>query len=126
MQWFLSVHFDFLDDAQVPCMWSQRGNEYSGRISHTCDRKKCVPWARAIHKLRDILNITDYYSLNITSYYGGILSKFPDRSLVEASNYCRNPSNSSCGPWCYTSLVDDSWGRCCVPECSAANKGKWT
>ena len=113
------MHFYFLDDAQVACMWSQRGKEYSGRISHTCDGTKCVPWARSIHKLKKMFNTNRFSSV-------GILSKFPDRSLIEASNYCRNPSNSSCGPWCYTSLVDDSWGHCCVPECSAANKGKWT
>ena len=103
-------------------MWSQRGNEYSGRISHTYDGTKCVPWARSIHKLKKMIS---YKTGAILSKFL-ILSKFPDRSLIEASNYCRNPSNSSCGPWCYTSLVDDSWGHCSVPECAAANKGKWT
>ena len=87
------------DDAQVTCMWSKRGKEYSGRIGKTCDGRKCVPWARSIHKLRKLPNMS--------TTHGGILNKFPDRSLADAVNYCRNPSNDALGPWCYTSLVDD-------------------
>ena len=109
----------YLDDDQVTCMWSSTGKEYSGRISITCTGMKCVPWARSIHKLRDILKI-------LIQTDEGILDKFPDRSLSEASNYCRNPTHDPCGPWCYTSLVDDSKEQCCVPECSSANKGMFT
>ena len=105
-----------LDDDQVACMWSPDGKEYSGRTDETCGGVRCVPWYRTIHKLKKTLNIGD-------DDEEGILDKFPDHSLSEAHNYCRNPTKRPCGPWCYTSLVDNSWGTCCVPDCTAANKG---
>ena len=114
-----NIYFIYLDDQHVTCMWSTTGHEYSGKTANTCTGTKCVPWSRSMHKLRQMLNIK--YDKGGT---WGILNIFPDRSLAEASNYCRNPSNDACGPWCYTSLVDDSKGHCCVPECSAANKGR--
>ena len=97
-------------------MWSPEGTEYSGRTDKTCSGSKCVPWSRSTNKLR--------YHLNITLKDNeGILDRFPDRSLAEASSYCRNPTADPCGPWCYTSLIDDSNGTCCVSDCTAANKG---
>ena len=113
--------FILLDDDQISCMWSSTGQEYSGRTDVTCSGVKCVPWYRSIDKLRN-----DLKKLNVTldfHEHEGILDKFPDRSLSESSNYCRNPTQSSCGPWCYTSLVDDSKETCCVPDCTAANRG---
>ena len=56
-------------------------------------------------------------------YNYDILAFFPDHSLDEAANYCRNPTRDPCGPWCYTSYADSSRGYCNVPECDAANKG---
>ncbi|CAH1777803.1 unnamed protein product, partial [Owenia fusiformis] len=42
---------------------------------------------------------------------------FPDRTLGEASNYCRNPNNDQNGPWCYTidSLLIKEY--CDIPFC---------
>lgn len=105
-----------LADDQVACMWSSNGTEYSGRTDVTCAGVQCVPWYRSIHKLKKALDIEFMYTESI-------LDKFPDHSLSEAHNYCRNPTKHPCGPWCYTSLVDDSNGTCCVPDCTAANKG---
>ena len=105
------------EDDQVTCMWTQSGTEYSGRIDTTCSGMKCVPWSRSFHKFKK-LNIT------LGPYHKyGILDRFPDRSIEEAANYCRNPTRDECGPWCYTSLSDDSSERCCIPDCTAANKG---
>lgn len=102
-------------DDQVMCMWSNSGIEYSGKVSVTCSRIVCIPWYQSLHKL---MNLTKGLLLQDR----GILERFPDHSLEEASNYCRNPTRDPCGPWCYTSLVDDSRDYCCVPDCTAANK----
>lgn len=45
-------------------------------------------------------------------------SYFPEDTLAEASNYCRNPDSDSGGLWCY--VVDggtDKWDYCDVPQC---------
>ena len=48
--------------------------------------------------------------------------RYPDASMEEAENFCRNPGNPeplivADGPWCY---VDDSfveWEHCDIPLC---------
>lgn len=40
---------------------------------------------------------------------------FPEDSVDEAVNYCRNPSDESKGPWCYTE--GGSWEYCEIPFC---------
>ena len=105
------------EDDQVPCMWSTAGNEYSGRIDRSCSRTKCIPWGRMLPKLRELLNIHE----DDDQYH--ILDIFPDRSLNEASNFCRNPTGDICGPWCFTSMTSFTREACCVPDCEAANKG---
>ena len=42
---------------------------------------------------------------------------FPDNSIREAANHCRNPSNSAGGPWCYTNDPDIRWEYCNIPMC---------
>ena len=44
---------------------------------------------------------------------------FPDRSLEEASNYCRNPDDSPKGPWCFQATKPTVWRYCDVhiPKC---------
>ena len=47
-------------------------------------------------------------------------SKFPDSSLEEANNYCRNPDNMSGGPWCYTTDKEKRWEYCSIPICDSS------
>ena len=42
--------------------------------------------------------------------------KFPDNTVSDAANFCRNPDNGS-GPWCYTTDPDQRWEYCEVPPC---------
>ncbi|CAD5120321.1 DgyrCDS8898 [Dimorphilus gyrociliatus] len=42
---------------------------------------------------------------------------FPEYSLKEASNYCRNPEEEEDGPWCFTQDPDVEWEICSVPKC---------
>ncbi len=42
---------------------------------------------------------------------------FPDASLSDATNYCRNPDNEPNGPWCYTTYPNARWQYCDVQFC---------
>lgn len=46
---------------------------------------------------------------------------FPDDSFTATENYCRNPSNSEGGPWCYTTDPNTRWQYCDIPACSECN-----
>ena len=43
---------------------------------------------------------------------------FPDGSVKNAANYCRNPNNTKDGPWCY--LAEDIGSESCgIPHCTS-------
>ena len=44
-------------------------------------------------------------------------SMFPDGSVTNASNYCRNPDNGDGGLWCYTTDPGTRWEKCNVSLC---------
>ena len=44
-------------------------------------------------------------------------SSFPDNSIDEAYNYCRNPNNSRTWPWCYTTDPQVEWEFCPIINC---------
>ena len=43
--------------------------------------------------------------------------RFPEASLSEAANFCRNPDNKVTGPWCYTTDPEVTWETCAIPMC---------
>lgn len=43
---------------------------------------------------------------------------FPDGNKILAKNYCRNPTNDSRGPWCYTVQPDLKTEECEIPLCN--------
>ena len=47
-----------------------------------------------------------------------IANNFPDTSLTEAENFCRNPASQMGAPWCYTLDPKVIWESCDVPKCS--------
>ena len=47
-------------------------------------------------------------------------SSFPDASLSDASNFCRNPDNGQ-DVWCYTTDPNTRWEYCDVNLCSELN-----
>ena len=61
------------------------GTEYTGTVDHTASGILCQRW--------------DAQTPNIHTRTDP--SKFPDETLGDAGNYCRNPDNSPDGPWCY-------------------------
>jgi len=44
---------------------------------------------------------------------------FPDQSVQDAVNYCRNPDPllRTEGPWCFSTEQDLVWDYCSVPFC---------
>jgi len=86
------------------CKDTEKGWEYKGKIRFTQKRVKCLNWEDASRNL----DIKD--------------DDFPERSVVDAKNYCRNPGRRQAkGPYCYTSLSKDAWDYCDVPFCSKPN-----
>ncbi|CAH1777808.1 unnamed protein product, partial [Owenia fusiformis] len=83
------------------CKYTQVGFEYLGNLSITTTGLTCQRWDKQsphAHKYTDP-------------------SKFPDITLGDAQNYCRNPSNHTPGPWCHTTDDDVRWENCDVPYC---------
>ena len=52
------------------------------------------------------------------------VNRFPDASLKNAENYCRNPNRRASGPWCYTSDNNLEWETCGIPLCTATGMVK--
>ena len=76
---------------------SHTGREYAGALTTSGSGATCVNWLSV-----DSSNVDP--------------DGFPDYSLVDASNYCRNPDNRDGGPWCYTD-TSGSWESCDLPKC---------
>jgi len=83
------------------CKTTQFGGEYSGYEAVTKSGKICQRW--------DVQTPHKHTRNDIT--------KFPESSLAEANNYCRNPDNASDGPWCYTMDPEKRWESCDVHFC---------
>ena len=81
------------------CRLTAQGTEYRGEVDHTWHGKKCEWW---------------FYAPLPTSFV------FPDDSIYDSSNNCRNPSNNSFGPWCLymNANFKISIGYCMIPLCS--------
>ncbi len=45
---------------------------------------------------------------------------FPDATVEDAANYCRNPDNGAT-PWCYTTDPDVRFELCDIPMCAGMN-----
>jgi len=83
------------------CTLSTTGYEYIGQTAVTTSGKLCQAWtAHYPHE----------HSFKQDHMY-------PDGSVKNARNYCRNPENGYVGIWCYTTDPDVRWERCDVPTC---------
>ena len=77
---------------------------YNGVESQTSSGKTCQHWTE-----------TSPHNPNAASKNP---ANFPDDSIADASNYCRNPDSTSAGPWCYTTDPGTRWQYCDVPLCA--------
>ena len=94
--------FDFYADFTA-CKNTMGGHEYVGTIDITNTGEQCQRWdARSPHR-------HDFRDENY----------FPDASLSDAANYCRNPNkDNDISPWCYTMNANVMWEYCDIPMCS--------
>ena len=84
------------------CIRTTSGVEYAGTISSTWTERMCQRWdTQAPHQ-------HEYTDPDL----------FPDATLEEASNYCRNPNADPAGPWCYTTDPEIPTQYCDIPMCT--------
>ena len=82
------------------CAYDLKGADYEGRVSRTISGNTCQRWDQQTPWPHSYNNIAD----------------FPDDSLDDAANYCRNPGGDDY-LWCYT-LTEERYEMCDVPCCT--------
>jgi hypothetical protein len=104
------TRWEYCDILMCPnCKTTVLGKEYIGQRTQTKTGKTCQAWTSQSpqeHK---------------------VFTEFPDGSAAMAKNYCRNPDDSTDGPWCYTTDKSTRWEYCDVsvcPKCKATMLGK--
>ena len=78
------------------------GHNYRGTLATTVSGKTCQKWT------------------SISPHHHGYLNPdwFPDDTIEDAVNYCRNPDALwEEGLWCYTTDPTVRWEACHVPMC---------
>ena len=83
-------------------MDTPRGHNYMGTVNVTSAGIPCQRW--------------DSDTPHIPHYNESF--QFPDATLDDAANHCRNPQLVDDGPWCYTQDPDVRWQYCDIPWCS--------
>ena len=86
------------------CLVTEIGQEYAGTQSTTESGATCVSWVQGLP-------------------FGSWMNDpnaFPDPTVGDASNYCRNPDRQTQGPWCYTSTSGDR-ENCAITKCEGRN-----
>lgn len=86
------------------CKLAGTANDYTGKLNYTRSRRQCKPWIE--------------YSDNQTIH----VNNFPDPSLEEASNFCRNPTKNVGGSWCFTTDPEVPKDFCYVKDCQKPRK----
>jgi len=88
--------------ATIDTCYTGVGASYSGKVSTTRSNKTCQRW--------DTTSPHEHL-------YSTSADKYPDDSVAEAANYCRNPSRYYRGLWCYTTDPNTKWELCDIPQC---------
>nr|UQT06013.1 kringle-like protein 1 [Theama mediterranea] len=88
------------------CRNDRLGLTYRGSISRTITNKICQRW-----------DVSNPRRLTWTAATWPVTGE----SLSASSNFCRNPTNSPIGLWCYTNDATIVWEPCFVPVCAKNN-----
>lgn len=85
------------------CRMAGTGNDYIGVLNITASGRTCQRWTgKEPHSIpKNLLN----------------KEMFPELSMSEIHNFCRNPSHDSAGPWCFTTDSAVDTDLCDVPDC---------
>jgi hypothetical protein len=73
---------------------------YTGNISVTHNGRQCQRWDSQFPHKHEFTK----------------KSKFPDKTLTEAANFCRSPDNNHT-PWCFTEDPLVPWEYCGINSC---------
>ncbi|KAK7443834.1 hypothetical protein BaRGS_00040443 [Batillaria attramentaria] len=97
-----------VEQAPLECLGSDGGVDYKGRTSVTINGRVCQRW--------------DQLDPGGAEYFPYSAESFPDSSLSDAENFCRNPSGDAT-VWCYVQVTGKSGTTslkreyCDVPTC---------
>ncbi|KAL5019733.1 hypothetical protein ScPMuIL_002625 [Solemya velum] len=80
---------------------------YVGRQTCTENGRTCQRWEHQSPHSHG------YYSFNM----------FPDVTVADAQNYCRDPDGARGAPWCYTMDASVEWEFCAIPTCRSLGVG---
>ena len=103
--------------AVLECTIGDLGTNYMGSrdtVTVNGTDHSCQPWAAIAPNIHFYTNA----------------SLFPDSSLEDANNFCRNPSADPIGPWCYNNdfvtFVEQPVLYCDLPRCELGKTKQWT
>ena len=97
----------YYNDHNSDCTWTFAGDEYRGHYALTVTARSCRMWSDVKDSKDQSVMFTDEH--------------FPEQSIDEAYNFCRNPNASKSGSWCYTTDPRMEWEYCPIPSC----QGNW-
>ena len=80
------------------------GSTYAGTQSTTINGYTCQRW--------------DSNWPHLKKEFASDPNNFPEDSLSEAENYCRQPEEGETKPWCYTTNMLTRWDYCDIEKCS--------
>ena len=86
----------------IICKLTGTGQTYRGTLNVTKDGLACQRW--------DTQHPHQHTRNNDVM--------FPDDTVSDAENYCRNPDDEPFGPWCYTEDPNVRWNYCEIDDCS--------
>ncbi|CAG2233824.1 HGF [Mytilus edulis] len=92
----------YLSCAQDECYTSGSSHLYAGKRNCGLSGTTCQAW--------------NQQTPHAHTYISG--AHFPDASIDDAKNYCRDPAGSVGEPWCYTTNSSVLREICEIPECS--------
>ena len=78
-----------------------KSQKYKGQTSVSRTNKQCQRWSTKLQT------------------NAAMASNFPDRSITDAKNFCRDPDGKG-HPWCFVSVLadDQGWEFCNVKYCA--------
>ncbi|XP_076085440.1 uncharacterized protein LOC143056240 isoform X2 [Mytilus galloprovincialis] len=91
----------YLSCAQDECYTSGSSHLYAGKRNCGLSGTTCQAWNQQTPHAHTYIS-----------------ADFPDVSIDDAKNYCRDPAGSVGEPWCYTTNSSVLWEICEIPECS--------
>ena len=91
----------FAFPASMGCIRDSLGSDFVGTISSTVTERECQRWDDQAPHQHDFTDPSVY----------------PDASIPDAENFCRNLDDDPNGPWCFTNDPNVRRQTCNIPIC---------